>query len=209
MLGAETIAEAVEMTKSKFESVDEYIASQPEASRPILERVRSVIRKALPNAKERISYQIPAYEQGGACIIYFAGWKKHFSLYPISERLLEELGLDASDYEVNDKGTIRFPLSEPVPEKLIVRIVKLRAQQEEQRLHEKPETRRPTEKKAAKKAAKRPSAQPQPTKPAAKREPAKKAAKKTVTRPSVKSQPTKEVAKRKSAKKAVKRQPHG
>lgn len=172
------------MSKSKFETVDEYISSQPEALRPTLERVRSVIRKALPKAKERISYQIPAYEQGGACIIYFAGWKKHFSLYPISDRLLEELGLDASDYEVNDKGTIRFPLSEPVPEKLIVRIVKLRAQQEEQRLREKTESRRSTEKKVAKKAAK-----------------------KTAKRPSAKPQATQQAAKRGSAKKAVKRQP--
>ena len=160
------------MPKSKFESVDEYIASQPEASRPILERVRSVIRKALPNAKERISYQIPAYEQGGACIIYFAGWKKHFSLYPISERLLEELGLDASDYEVNDKGTIRFPLSEPVPEKLIVRIVKLRAPQPT-----KPAAKREPAKKAAKKTVTRPSVKSQPTKEVAKRKSAKKAVK--------------------------------
>lgn len=172
------------MSKSKFETVDEYISSQPEALRPTLERVRSVIRKALPKSKERISYQIPAYEQGGACIIYFAGWKKHFSLYPISDRLLEELGLDASDYEVNDKGTIRFLLSEPVPEKLIVRIVKLRAQQEEQRLREKTESRRSTEKKVAKKAAK-----------------------KTAKRPSAKPQATQQAAKRGSAKKAVKRQP--
>jgi len=166
------------MAKSKFESVDEYIASQPEALRPTLEQVRRVIRKALPKATERISYQIPAYEQDGASIIYFAGWKKHFSLYPISDRVLEELGLDASDYEVNDKGTIPFPLSEPVPEKLIARIVKLRARQEAQRQREKTEARRSTGKKTAKKTAKSPSARPAPTtKSTAKRPPAKKAVK--------------------------------
>jgi uncharacterized protein YdhG (YjbR/CyaY superfamily) len=137
------------MSKTSFDSVDEYIASQPEAARATLERVRSIIRRALPKAKERISYQIPAYEQHGGCVIYFAGWKKHFSLYPVSERVLMELEVDPSDYDVNDKGTIRFPLSEPVPEKLIARIAKLRAKQEEQRQREKQEARRTASRPAA------------------------------------------------------------
>lgn len=137
------------MSKTNFDSVDEYIASQPEAARATLERVRSIIRKALPKAKERISYQIPAFEQDGGCVIYFAGWKKHFSLYPVSERLLTELGVDPSGYEVNDKGTIRFPLSEPVPEKLISRISKLRAKHEEQRQREKQEASRTPSRPAA------------------------------------------------------------
>jgi uncharacterized protein YdhG (YjbR/CyaY superfamily) len=115
------------MVKTAFRSVDEYLASQPEATRAVLERVRSAIRKALPRAEELISYQIPAYKLDGACVIYFAGWKRHFSLYPVTGRVLEEMAEELAPYEIS-KGTIRFPLSEPVPVRLIGRISKLRAQ---------------------------------------------------------------------------------
>lgn len=71
------------MAKTDFKSVDEYIASQPEAAQGILESVRAVIRKALPRAEEVISYQIPAFKVDSGAVIYFAGWKEHFSLYPI------------------------------------------------------------------------------------------------------------------------------
>ena len=63
-------------------TVDEYIASQPDAARSVLERVRSTIRKALPAADEVISYQIPAFKLHGRVVIYFAGWKQHYSIYP-------------------------------------------------------------------------------------------------------------------------------
>jgi uncharacterized protein YdhG (YjbR/CyaY superfamily) len=68
------------MANTDFKSVDEYIASKPEAVRGILERVRSAIRKALPGADEVISYQIPAYKLQGRAVIYFAGWKQHYSV---------------------------------------------------------------------------------------------------------------------------------
>jgi uncharacterized protein YdhG (YjbR/CyaY superfamily) len=116
------------MAKAAFRSVEEYIASQPEAVRGLLERVRSTIRKALPEAGEVISYQIPAYKLHSNAVIYFAGWKQHYSLYPASKRLLEEFRDDLAPYEIN-KATIRFPLSEPVPVKLIGRIAKFRAQE--------------------------------------------------------------------------------
>ena len=70
------------MAKTDFKSIHEYIASQPEAARVVLERVRGAIRKALPGAEEAISYQIPAYKLHGGLVLYFAGWKKHYSLYP-------------------------------------------------------------------------------------------------------------------------------
>ena len=70
------------MAKTDFKSVDEYIASQPEAAQGVLQRVRSTIRKALPEAEEVISYQIPAYKLHGGPVLYFAGWKQHYSLYP-------------------------------------------------------------------------------------------------------------------------------
>lgn len=117
------------MAKTDFRSVDEYIALQPEAVRVVLERVRGIIRKALPRAEEVISYQIPAYKLDGTAVIYFAGWKQHYSLYPVNRRLLADLKTDFSAFKVNDKGTMHFRLSEPIPAKLIERIAKLRAKE--------------------------------------------------------------------------------
>jgi uncharacterized protein YdhG (YjbR/CyaY superfamily) len=114
------------MAKADFTSVDEYIASQPEAVRVTLERVRSTIRKAVPEAEELISYKIPAYKLHGSPVLFFAGWRQHYSLYPATDRVVAAFEDDLAPYEVN-KGTIRFPLSEPVPVKLIERIAKLRA----------------------------------------------------------------------------------
>jgi uncharacterized protein YdhG (YjbR/CyaY superfamily) len=116
------------MAKSDFNSVDEYIASQPEAVQGILKRVRSTIRKALPKAQEMISYKIPTYKLHGTPVLYFAGWRQHYSLYPASERLVAAFQDDLTPYEIS-KGTIRFPLSEPVPVKLIERIAKFRAKE--------------------------------------------------------------------------------
>ena len=117
------------MAKTDFTSVDAYIAAQPGPAQAALEQVRSTIRKALPRADEVISYQIPTYKVAGGVVLYFAGWKQHFSLYPATKRVLAELGDALAPYEVNDKGTIRFPLSGPVPERLIARIAKLRAKE--------------------------------------------------------------------------------
>jgi uncharacterized protein YdhG (YjbR/CyaY superfamily) len=116
------------MAKTDFKSVDEYIASQPETVQGILKRVRSTIRKAVPGAEEVISYKIPMYKVDGAPVLYFAGWKQHYSLYPASERLIAAFKDELAPYEVN-KGTIRFPLSEPVPVKLIERVAKFRAKE--------------------------------------------------------------------------------
>jgi uncharacterized protein YdhG (YjbR/CyaY superfamily) len=112
------------MAKTDFKSVDEYIAARPEAVRPVLRRVRGIIRKALPGAEEVISYQIPAYKKHGGTVVYFAGWKEHYSLYPVGEKVVAALGDAVEPYEIS-KGTIRFPLSRPIPVALIGRIVKL------------------------------------------------------------------------------------
>ena len=120
------------MTKTDFKSVDDYIASQPEAVRGLLERVRSTIRKAVPGAEEMISYKIPTYRLHGGPVLYFAGWKQHYSLYPATAHLVAAFKEDLAAYEVR-KGTIRFPLSEPVPVKLIERIAKFRAKERAER----------------------------------------------------------------------------
>jgi uncharacterized protein YdhG (YjbR/CyaY superfamily) len=112
----------------KASNIDEYIASQPKTTQAVLQSVRSTIRKALPAAEETISDNIPAFKLGGSPILWFAGWKKHYSLYPAGERLVTAFQPDLVAYEIT-KGTIRFPLSEPVPIKLIERIAAFRAQE--------------------------------------------------------------------------------
>jgi uncharacterized protein YdhG (YjbR/CyaY superfamily) len=115
--------------KREIKSVDQYIASQPKAIQDILKLVRGAIRKALPAAEETISYKIPAYKLNNAVVIYFAGWKRHYSLYPITQPVIAEFERELASYEINNKGTLRFPLAEPVPVKLIARIAKFRARE--------------------------------------------------------------------------------
>jgi uncharacterized protein YdhG (YjbR/CyaY superfamily) len=93
----------------------------------ILQRVRLTIREAVPDAEELISYQIPAYKIQGAPVLYFAGWKQHYSIYPATDHLVAALKDDLASYKVT-KGTIRFP-PQPVPVKLIERIAKFRAKE--------------------------------------------------------------------------------
>ncbi len=116
------------MAKTGFKSVDEYIATHPEDVQAILRRVRRTIRRVLPGAEEVISYQIPAYRLPVGPVLYFAGWKAHYSLYPATAGVVAALGDDLAPYEVS-KGTIRFPLSQPVPVRLIERIAKVRAKE--------------------------------------------------------------------------------
>jgi uncharacterized protein YdhG (YjbR/CyaY superfamily) len=117
------------MAKTTFTSVDEYIAAQPKAAQVALKRVRSAIRKGVPGAEEAISYQIPTYRLHGRYVIYFAGWKEHYSIYPSTRPLVAAFEKALEPYEVNDKGTIRFPLSRPVPVKLIEGLAKFRAKE--------------------------------------------------------------------------------
>jgi len=120
------------MAKTDFKSVDEYIAKHPPEVKAILRRVRSTIRKAVPAAEEVISYQIPTYKLHGGYLVYFAGWKQHYSLYPASAHLVAAFKDDLAPYEVN-KGTIRFPLSQPVPVRLIERIAQFLAKEAAER----------------------------------------------------------------------------
>ena len=116
------------MAKTDFRSVGEYLATQPDDVRPILRKVRNAIRKALPGAEEVISYQIPAYKLHETGVIAFAGWKRHYSIYPAKATLVAAFKDDLEPYEV-DKGTIRFPYDLGVPMKLIERIAKFLAKE--------------------------------------------------------------------------------
>lgn len=125
------------MAKTAFDSVEEYIASHPQGVQRILKRVRSTIRRAVPRAEETISYQIPTYKLHGRPVLYFAGWRQHYSLYPSTDHLVAAFKHELARYEVS-KGTIRFPLSEPVPVNLIEGIAKFRAKEVARREKAKP-----------------------------------------------------------------------
>ena len=116
------------MNKREVTSVDEYIALQTEAMQGILGQVRSAVRKALPDAEEFISHKMPSYKLHDAVVIYFAGWQKHYSLYLASEGVVSAFKDELAPYAVR-KGTVSFPLSKPVPAKLIERIAKFRAKE--------------------------------------------------------------------------------
>lgn len=111
------------MAKTNFQSIDEYIAACPPESQAYLRQIRKLIRALVPDAKERISYQIAAFERNGRNLIHFAGWKKHVSLYPVPAGS-EAFERQIAKY-VDGKGTLKFPLDEPLPIKLIERVVKL------------------------------------------------------------------------------------
>jgi len=107
-------------------AVDEYIAAQPEALRPKLEQVRAAIRRAVPEAVEGFGYGMPGYKLNGRPLLYFAGFTQHYSLFAASGTFFASLEQELKNYEQR-KGTIHFPLGEPVPVRLISRIAKLRA----------------------------------------------------------------------------------
>ena len=144
------------MANSGFKSVDEYIAKQPKGVQASLRRVREVIRKAMPGAEEVISYQIPAYRLHGGVALYFAGWKQHYSLYPTTAPLVEAFGDELAPYELS-KGTIRFPLAQPVPAKLIARIAKFRAHEAGERAKAKVGAKKKAPKKKKKAPKKKPA----------------------------------------------------
>jgi uncharacterized protein YdhG (YjbR/CyaY superfamily) len=114
------------MKRNAPNSVDEYIAVQPEAARPKLEQVRATIRGAVPEALEYVGYGMPGYKLHGKPMLYFAGFKEHYSLFAASGSFFATLKEELQGYELR-KGTVHFPLAKPVPVKLIRRIAKLRA----------------------------------------------------------------------------------
>jgi uncharacterized protein YdhG (YjbR/CyaY superfamily) len=113
----------------KFVTVDGYIDSFPQDVQSVLREVRSTILKVVPAAGETISYQIPTVMLDGRSLVYFAAWKHHVSLYPIppgDEAFEREL----APYRAS-KGTVRFPLGEPLPYDLIERLLALLVEQRE------------------------------------------------------------------------------
>jgi uncharacterized protein YdhG (YjbR/CyaY superfamily) len=111
-------------------TVDEYIDGFPAEVRAILHEIRAAIRAAVPEAAEKISYQMPAYTVDGRNFVYFGAWAHHVSVYPIPTGDAAFLA-DIAPFRAG-KGTLRFPLDQPVPYDLIGRAAALLAQQRAQ-----------------------------------------------------------------------------
>jgi uncharacterized protein YdhG (YjbR/CyaY superfamily) len=104
-------------------SVDQYIAGFPPQTQKLLQEIRAIVRAVAPEAQEKISYKIACFELNGRNLVYFAGWKKHVSLYPLPAGN-EAFQRQIARY-VDGKGTLKFSLDEPLPVKLIEKFVKL------------------------------------------------------------------------------------
>lgn len=107
-------------------NIDEYIAGFPPEIQEKLEKIRLTIRKAAPKAEEAIKYMMPTFTLNGN-LVHFAAFKNHIGFYP-APKGIEAFKEELSAYE-GGKGTVRFPLGEPIPFALISKIVKFRAQQ--------------------------------------------------------------------------------
>jgi uncharacterized protein YdhG (YjbR/CyaY superfamily) len=105
-------------------NIDEYIAAFPANVQKILQQIRILVAKTVPDATEAISYQIPCFKLGGKNLVHFAAFKNHVSVYP-APRGVEEFNAELAAYK-GGKGTVQFPLDGPLPTDLIVRIVNYR-----------------------------------------------------------------------------------
>jgi len=114
------------MKRRESATIDEYIKGCEADLRPILSQLRSTIRKAAPSATEKISYGIPTFYQDGN-LVHFALFRNHIGFYP-TPSAIETFQKELKGYK-SAKGSVQFPLSEPLPLKLITRMVKFRVKE--------------------------------------------------------------------------------
>lgn len=107
-----------------FSSIDEYIEEFPKDVQKILQQLRATIKAAVPDAEETISYQIPTFTLKGN-LVHFAAYKSHIGFYPAPSGI-KTFAQELSKYETA-KGTVKFPIKDPLPLELISNIVKFRA----------------------------------------------------------------------------------
>jgi uncharacterized protein YdhG (YjbR/CyaY superfamily) len=114
-------------TSPKPETVDQYLAGVPDEAREVLNGIRETIRKAAPEAEERINYGIPLYTLGGKHLIGFGASKKHLSLYVTDSEVLRAYERELTAFDLaGTKTTIRFTAAEPLPRSLVRKIVRAR-----------------------------------------------------------------------------------
>jgi uncharacterized protein YdhG (YjbR/CyaY superfamily) len=112
--------------RSVARSIDEYIAAFPNEVQEILQRIRTTIKKAAPDAEETINYQIPTFTLKGN-LVHFAAYDKHIGFYPTPTGI-EKFKNELSAYE-GAKGSVKFPLDKAIPFDLITRIVRFRVKE--------------------------------------------------------------------------------
>ena len=109
-------------------SIEDYLAALPEEQCAALEELRKTIRATAPQATEKISYAMPAFQQDGRFLVSYAAFKDHCSLYPASTAVMEALGDELMPY-FSGKGTLRFRVDDPIPTPLVQKIVRVRLQE--------------------------------------------------------------------------------
>ncbi|CAN5237622.1 DUF1801 domain-containing protein [soil metagenome] len=110
--------------KKQYTNIDQYIALFSEDVQQILQKIRKTIHEAAPEAEETISYQMPTFKMNGKYLVYFAAWKNHIGFYatPAGNEAFKK---EQSVYK-GAKGSVQFPLDEPMPYDLIKKIVLFR-----------------------------------------------------------------------------------
>ncbi len=109
-------------------TVDEYLDGAPEPQRSTLRSIRATLREILPEAKETISHAMPAFTVNSKAVAGYAYFKNHCSYFPHSGSVLPELAADLAGYKWS-KGTLQFPVDEPLPQPLVRRLVAVRLEQ--------------------------------------------------------------------------------
>ena len=107
-------------------TVDAYLATLPDERRGGIETIRAAVRAAAPGATETIAYAMPALRShGGQFLVSYAAYKRHYSLFPASERVIQTLGAALTPY-LSGSGTIQFPADQPIPTELVTKVVEIR-----------------------------------------------------------------------------------